>query len=312
MSMALVLAGLLPPAGTVMQWNPTLNWQPVPIYSQPLDEDSVSQHTHKNACIQAHPKHIQTNSPRPTHQLLLVRTPCPRYYEALDEVFRTPELRAVLDANATLFAELSRHTGMPVRTPDDVQSLYSTLRAESELGLELPAWTRDYFPDRLLPLTELSYMYNVHTAELQKLKAGPFVRRMLAEWQQRRAGRLQPAARRMFLYTGHDSTIVNVLVALDVWQQQLPVYGMMAIFELLETVETGEWSVRILLRSTLTDDEAVVLRVPGCAADGSDDDDACPLARLEELVERKLRVRDARRECEARNKDFTTPAPSGP
>lgn len=42
MSMATVLAGLFPPRGTDLEWNNRLNWQPIPIFSEPLDEDTVS------------------------------------------------------------------------------------------------------------------------------------------------------------------------------------------------------------------------------------------------------------------------------
>lgn len=42
MSMQVVLAGLFPPRGTAMEWNRRLNWQPIPIFSEPLDEDTVS------------------------------------------------------------------------------------------------------------------------------------------------------------------------------------------------------------------------------------------------------------------------------
>lgn len=42
MSLSLVLAGLLPPEDTAMEWNKNLNWQPVPIFAEPLDEDTVS------------------------------------------------------------------------------------------------------------------------------------------------------------------------------------------------------------------------------------------------------------------------------
>lgn len=42
MSMATVLAGLFPPKNTPMEWNHDLNWQPIPIFSQPLDEDNVN------------------------------------------------------------------------------------------------------------------------------------------------------------------------------------------------------------------------------------------------------------------------------
>ena len=42
MSMATVLAGMLPPNNTPMKWNTKLNWQPIPIFSEPLDKDIVS------------------------------------------------------------------------------------------------------------------------------------------------------------------------------------------------------------------------------------------------------------------------------
>lgn len=67
-----------------------------------------------------------------------MRTPCPRYYEALKEVFESPELKQVQSDNEELYKELTELTGMDIKTPDDIQSLYSTLRAESEYGLKLP------------------------------------------------------------------------------------------------------------------------------------------------------------------------------
>lgn len=213
-------------------------------------------------------------------------------------------MKKILDDNAKLFAELTKHTGMPIRTPDDVQSIYSTLRAEEEFGLQLPAWTKQYYPERLLPLTKLSYVYNVYTDEMKKFKAGPFFQKMQREWRERSSGTLKPADRKMFLYTGHDSTIVNVLAALDLWRpDQLPVYGIMAIFELVEDTLTKEWGVQIYLRES-AESGAVPLTIPGC-------DHFCQLDKLEKLTQ-KLQAVDIRKECEAKNKDFTTPAPSGP
>ncbi len=42
MTMAMVLAGLFPPQNTDMEWSGSLNWQPIPILSEALDEDTVS------------------------------------------------------------------------------------------------------------------------------------------------------------------------------------------------------------------------------------------------------------------------------
>lgn len=236
-------------------------------------------------------------------QLLLVRTPCPRYYEALQEVFASPELQRVSRDNEQMYRELTQLTGMDVKTPDDVQSLYSTLRAETEYGLELPDWTRDYYPDKLLNLTRLSVIYNVYTDEMKKLKAGPFLQKMIKEWNQKRDGVIEPKDRKIYLYTGHDSTVVNILHALGVWKLQLPLYGIMTIFELLEDTTTGEYGISVYLRNT-SKSGAIRLTIPGCSR-------FCPLDRFIELT-RKFIIMDKERECAARDINFIAPAPSGP
>lgn len=45
MSIELVLASLYPPVETVQEWNKDLNWQPIPFFSEPLDQDTVCNST---------------------------------------------------------------------------------------------------------------------------------------------------------------------------------------------------------------------------------------------------------------------------
>lgn len=151
MSIELVLASLFPPAGTLQEWNKDLNWQPIPFFSEPLDQDT----------------------------LLLVRTSCPRYHEALTEVMERDEIRQILNESQELLDNLTSLTGMDIKTPDDVQSLFSTLKAESEFGLKLPEWTKGYYPDKMLPLTTLSYILNIYNDELKRLKGGAFLKKTL-------------------------------------------------------------------------------------------------------------------------------------
>lgn len=51
MSMQLVLAGLFPPQGTALQWNRRLDWQPIPYFSEPLSQDTVSKLTVDGVCV---------------------------------------------------------------------------------------------------------------------------------------------------------------------------------------------------------------------------------------------------------------------
>lgn len=65
-----------------------------------------------------------------------MRVPCGRYGELLDEAMRSPAVQALLRDNASLMRWLSEQTGMKIATPDDVQSLYSTLKAEVTITRE--------------------------------------------------------------------------------------------------------------------------------------------------------------------------------
>lgn len=230
MSVALALAALFRPASTPLEWNKGLNWQPVPYTFQSLDDDT----------------------------LLLVRTPCPRYHEALEEVFNLPHVKQYLSSNKPLLDELSQITGLDIKTPDDVQSLYSTLKAEEGYGLQLPEWSKKYYPEKLQNLTDESYILNVYTDELKLLKGGPFLKKTLKEWQGATEKKKQP---KIFVYGGHDASVVNILSAFNVWKPQFPDYAIMGVFELYENTATKEWSVQIL--SKLPEHSPEVLTIPG-------------------------------------------------
>lgn len=234
---------------------------------------------------------------------MLVRTPCPRYHEAVEEVLTSDEVQKVLKENAGLFEELTKHTGMPIKTPDDIQSLYGTLRAESEYGLRLPKWTQEYYPDKLTNLTDLSYIYNVYTDELKQLKAGPFIKKLVTEFENKRDGKLKPKDLKISLYTGHDSSVVNVLSGFNVWEQQFPTYGIMALWELARDKKSGELGVQMYLRNSATSG-AIPLTIPGC-------NHFCPLDKFIELANKSI-PRDHAAACVPRNKDYSTPPPSGP
>lgn len=236
-------------------------------------------------------------------QFLLVRTPCSRFHEAVEEVLELPEVRKVIDENQQLLDELTEHTGMPIKTPDDVQSLYGTLRAEAEYGLKLPEWTKPYYPERLLNLTNLSYVYNVYTDEIKQIKAGPFLEKLIKQFQQKLDGTLKPKELKINLYTGHDSSVVNVLAGLDVWPLQFPTYGIMGLFELVRDKSTGQAGVQLYLRNSATSG-AIPLTIPGC-------DHFCPLDKFVQLASRSI-APDRVAVCKPRNKDYVTPPPSGP
>lgn len=83
---------------------------------------------------------------------------------------------------------------------------------------------------------------------MQKIKAGPFLTKMFNEMKDKSSNTLKPAGRKMYIYNGHDSTVVNVMQALQIWKRQLPRYSSMTLFELHKNKDTGKYYVEVIIK----------------------------------------------------------------
>ncbi|XP_049806282.1 venom acid phosphatase Acph-1-like [Schistocerca nitens] len=276
MSAQLELAGLLPP-NDEQRWNPELNWQPIPVHSQPLALDD----------------------------LLLVRIPCPKYHQELEAVMKSEEVQERLSAlNAQeLYVNLTQITGLSIQNPDDVQSLYSTLKAEEEFSLQLPEWTKEYYPHKMAPITAYSFTLNGYNRVLQKLKGGPLLRKIVNDMKGKANGTLTPSQRKFYMYAGHDSTISNLLLALKVWDEQIPAYGALIMIELHQAKTSGEHSVQIHLRNS-TSLDPYALKISGCELD-------CKLDTFLTLVDDVI-PNNLKTECEVEDPNYVPPTPAPP
>lgn len=61
---------------------------------------------------------------------MLIWDTCPKYAQARNAILQLPELQNLQNENKQLYEELTNLTGMTIASPDDVSSLYSTLKAE--------------------------------------------------------------------------------------------------------------------------------------------------------------------------------------
>lgn len=271
-STALVLAALWPPSGTPLEWNPYLDWQPIQVVAEPLNEDT----------------------------LLLVRKSCPRYGEALEEVMASDEVQQLLRDNAQLLEQLTSYSGLKIKNFDDVQSIYSTLLAEEGLKLKLADWTKYFYPDKLVPLTAESFIINAYTDELKKLKGGHLVKKILGDMKAASSA----GSPKIFVYGGHDSTVANLGLALDVWERQIPTYGIMLLLELYRNNIKNEYFVEVYLRNS-TRSEPFPLTIPGCSFQ-------CPLTEFESLTKHILPGDSWDEDCAARDPSYVPPPPTGP
>lgn len=111
------------------------------------------------------------------------------------------------------------------------------------MNLTLPEWTKDYYPDKLIPLTLYDFQLNVYNDDLKKLKGGPFLKKIVSDMLAKKNNNLEPEERKMFMYVGHDSTIVTLMDLMHVWNNQMPHYNIMVMIELHE--KNGGWNVQV-------------------------------------------------------------------
>lgn len=269
MSAQVLNAGLFPPKG-YQKWNKELDWQPIPVHYEPYDED----------------------------KMLLVRIPCPRYYEALEEAMKLPEVASYLTSLHDLYKFLSEKSGLNVSTPDDVQSLYSTMLAETMYNLTLPQWAYEVYPDKLALVTAYSFLLNGYTDELKRIKGGPLLKKILDDSLAKANNSQSHKERKMYSFSGHDSTVSNLLLALKVWDEQVPMYNILAMLELHEI--DGVYGFKIFLRNS-THVDPYQLTVPGC-------DHFCSLNKVVELTKSVIPT-DLKTECQSHDPNYTPPPP---
>lgn len=163
------------------------------------------------------------------------------------------------------------------------------------MNLTLPDWTKEYYPDKLIPLTFLDLQLNTYNDMLKRLKGGPFLKKIVYDMMAKKEGTLHPETRKMFMYVGHDSTVITLLDVLHIWHNQMPEYNIMTMIELHEN--TSGWNVRVFLRNT-TSHDPYPMTIPGCNT-------ICPLEQFIQIL--KPMIPDNwQDECKV-DGDFTLP-----
>nr|CAD7432325.1 unnamed protein product [Timema monikensis] len=202
MSAELVLAGLYPPRGHQV-WDPELDWQPIPVHSTPILQD----------------------------KLIVMKKPCPRYEQELKQAYLSPDIVQVNLDNAELYSYLTEKTGKDIDSILEVELLYNTLEIEERNGLPLPEWTKTVYPGKMKYLASLSLALFTHNDVMRRLNGGPLVGDIAQHMADKSSGALS-ASQKLFLYSAHDITIVNVWRMLGMTEMLKPESGAALIVEL--------------------------------------------------------------------------------
>ncbi|XP_050303568.1 venom acid phosphatase Acph-1-like [Anthonomus grandis grandis] len=261
-SALLLLAGLFPPAKS-QRWSEELDWQPIPIEYEKDRED---------------------------HTLKRPNTYCPTYLKELEEVLQSDEILAYIKMHKSSFQYIANHTGKPINKLSDVFQIYQTLTAEATLNLTLPEWTNRVYPEEVTKIAAKQCEIENYNDVLKKLNGGRMLGKVIANMVAKTEGSLHPHERKIFLYSGHENNVINILAALDLFKTHFPKYSSAVMIELHYLRSRQDYAVKVLyIRDVYKPPEELTLE--NC-------DVLCPLNTFIKLTEKHV-PKNYTAECES-------------
>ncbi|XP_038104455.1 testicular acid phosphatase homolog [Culex quinquefasciatus] len=255
-SAQVTLAGLYPPTGRDV-WHPNIAWQPVPVHVLPRQVDN----------------------------LLAVSRPCPAFEEKFLDYQRSEEFQRYNRTIGPALKYMAEHSKSDMSNFLSAYYLYSCLDVEQQNGFRLPNWTKQVYPEPLKTISAELFKLKTATRPLARFTVGPLLKEILTRFQQKVSRTLDPN-RSVWIYSGHDITIVNLLNGLGLFQTHNPPFGACIMIE-LRTSPSGTPYVSVFYRDSQEEPEA--LYIPGCGT-------RCPLRRMVQFYENII-PDDWEREC---------------
>lgn len=252
MSLELVLASLYPPKGS-QAWSP-LYWQPIPYNYVPKSLDKE----------------------------ILAFDACPKYEAMMNDLYKSPEISKYLQRYNETFEILSRHTN---RKTDIIEAFYMYVGflIQEELGYPLEKWTKAVYPHPLHSATVDMYHLMTNNTAMRRMISGYFLKKILADTKTKIDGGMNPAERKMFIYSAHEMNIATTLLSLEALKlSHVPPYGAYILFE-VHNID-GVYGIKLFYQN-YEHKHPMALKIPGC-------DYFCPYDDFYTLVEEILPTSD--------------------
>ncbi|XP_078540595.1 lysosomal acid phosphatase isoform X2 [Lissotriton helveticus] len=255
------LAGLYPP-GESQTFSVNMSWQPIPVHTVPEDEDRL---------------------------LKFPLLPCPRYEELQKETRQSAEYVNKTKENLSFLAMVANKTGIKEISLESVWSVYDTLFCESRHNLSLPSWATTEVMKRLEDLKNFSFrfLFGIHkTVEKSRLQGGLLLDQILKNFTEV-AKSTKEEHLKVIMYSAHDTTVVALQAALNVYNGIQTPYAACHIMELYQE-DSGNFSVEMYFRNDSAKDPFPLV-LPGCSL-------SCPLHEFLRLTTAVI-SEDREREC---------------
>ncbi|KAM4666254.1 lysosomal acid phosphatase isoform 1-T1 [Amazona ochrocephala] len=256
------LAGMYPPEGAQI-FNPNISWQPIPVHTVDRSDERL---------------------------LKFPLTPCPRYEQLQNETRHSAVYINKTKENWQFLQMVANKTGIRDVSLEGVWSVYDTLFCEQVHKMDLPEWATPDVMTRLKQLKDFGFEFlfgiqdRVEKARLQGGVLLGHIRKNLTK----AADVSAHQNLKLLVYSAHDTTLVALQMALDVYNKIQPPYASCHLFELYQE-DDGNYSVELFYRNE-SGKEPFPLTIPGCPH-------TCPLQTFLELTDPVI-PQDWERECQ--------------
>ncbi|XP_030621788.1 lysosomal acid phosphatase [Chanos chanos] len=256
------LAGLYPPHGSQV-FDPSLKWQPIPVHTVPQEDERL---------------------------LSFPLDGCPRYKALMNETEYTGIFLNMTETYKDFLEMVRNETGLENASIESIWSVHDTLFCESKHNMTLPKWVTSEVTKKLGILKNFGFqiMFGVYKREEKcRLQGGLLLDQILKNMSAVAKPDCQGPLK-MIVYSAHDTTVVALQEALNVFNGLQPPYASCHIFELYKE-ENGSFSVAMFYRNDSTRDP-YQLTLPGCEL-------YCPLQDFITLTKSVIPV-DWEKECQ--------------
>ncbi|XP_044736807.1 venom acid phosphatase Acph-1-like [Chrysoperla carnea] len=222
-------AGLFPPCDKQI-WNKDLMWQPIP-YTEIKE---------RNDCV--------------------IRNPggaFPIFVKLYDEILESDFNQQLLKRYRKELDFIKKHAGYENPTIRDAYFLYFSLEAERNMGLPLPDWAKDIFPEKLEEIAVFEYDLSTLTTPLKQYAAGGLAKVVTDLFTDKINNKTQL---KCLIISGHECTIGFQLRLLGIEDRRVPKFSSHLIWELHKT--ENNYEVKIFYQNFYEDDPVQCLNMP--------------------------------------------------
>ncbi len=251
----------------------TLAFTPVPIHSVALNNDAVLRPWTGQADCKRYKKFVKA---LPNTELY--RTQGEKYRDFLTRISQITGMKEGQKPNEILYF---------------VNEIYEPLSAHLPHNFPLPEGMSKQDLGQLGELADWNYHHQFLGKKVGALTGGPFVGEVLSNFT--RVVEDKPEAKKLYLYSAHQRTILGVEAALGVetartdgplYAGRVPPLASHYAFEMHE-LDEGDYAVRLKF---VTDEGEKLIQIPGC------DSETCPLRQFTKIIEAVVPT-DWRRAC---------------